>query len=154
MTILDIISAPNIVLKQPCDPVTIFDSSLKKLIKNMFETMESAQGIGLAAPQIGLLEQIFIVKCHSVKLVCINPIVTCTGELKFGEESCLSIPNTTIEVPRYPHVSIKAYNENGTLFQKQFSGLLAIVIQHEYDHLNGILITDKLSKNNPISIQN
>ena len=140
---LEILTVPNIILNQKCLKVTKFDESLQSLVNNMFLTMKLNQGIGLAAPQVGVLKQLFVVEVEKTRLVCINPIVSLAGEDFESEEACLSIPDQTRVVKRKKEVIVDAYDEYGNRFQNNFSGLFAIVIQHENDHLNGILITDK-----------
>ena len=142
MTVLDVIKKPNVLLTQVCEPVTQFDDQLKQLIHDMFETMKAHDGIGLAAPQVGILQRLFICKVNTTSLVCINPKLTLSGDELVSEEGCLSIPDLLMDVPRKSHVSITAHDGNGTAYTRSFTDLMAIVIQHEFDHLEGILITD------------
>lgn len=140
---LDVLTVPNIKLNQSCLKVTEFDSDLQELVNQMFLTMKVSQGIGLAAPQVGILKQLFVVEVDNVKLVCINPTISLAGDEFDSEEACLSIPEVTVVVKRRREVIVDAFDEFGNRFQNSFTGIMAVVIQHENDHLNGILITDK-----------
>lgn len=138
---------------------------LNLLLEDMFETMYNSQGVGLAAPQIGLSIRLFIIDTEffvdegeedveglrNFKRVIINPIIIEeTGtEWKF-EEGCLSIPGIREDVSRQPNIIVEYYNENFELIEEKLSGLAARVVQHEYDHIEGILFTDKI---NPLKKQ-
>lgn len=131
--------------------------NLNELIDNMFETMYNAEGVGLAAPQVGLEDRIFVVdlspladeehpEFNDMKKVFINAHITeRTGELTIVEEGCLSIPGVHEKVSREDEIRIKYLDENLKVHDEIFKGYLARVIQHEYDHLDGILFTDKIS---------
>ena len=152
MTLLDVILAPDIVLKQTCDDVCEFDEAFHTLLKDMFETMYDHNGIGLTAPQVGVMQRFFILDVPEkgkdrAPLVCVNPSIECRGDQYESEEGCLSIPGVLATVPRYLELKLSAYTENNHFFELEAKGLLAIAIQHEYDHLNGKLITD-----NPIKV--
>ena len=135
---------------------------LKILIRDMYETMYNASGVGLAAPQIGKGIRLFIIdtsvfdneefesnsgfKTKSVKKTFINPeIINESGDLKLFEEGCLSIPNIRESINRKSEIKIKYQDENFNIHQDSFDGIVARVIQHEYDHLEGVLFTDKIS---------
>ena len=135
---------------------------LKILIRDMYETMYNASGVGLAAPQIGKRIRLFIIdtsafdneefesnsgfKTKSVKKTFINPeIINESGDLKLFEEGCLSIPNIRESINRKSEIKIKYQDENFNIHQHSFDGIVARVIQHEYDHLEGVLFTDKIS---------
>ena len=143
---LEVVTVPNIILNQTCAKVTEFNSELQNLVNQMFLTMKIHQGIGLAAPQVGLSKRLFVVEVDKVKLVCINPTVSLTGEEFDSEEACLSIPDTMVVVKRRKEVILDAFDEYGRRYQNSFTGLMAVVIQHENDHLNGVLITDNFRK--------
>ena len=143
MTILDVLKVPNPVLSQFCDNVINFDDDLKVLINDMFETMKEHQGVGLAAPQVGILSQLFICKTDEGEVVAINPRLEYHGDEYESEEACLSIPKISALVTRYKKVTLHAQDINGISFTKTYDTFLAIVIQHEYDHLQGKLITDE-----------
>ncbi len=129
---------------------------LSELILNMFETMKSSHGVGLAAPQIGLNIRLFVIdatpyaeeidKQYPLRGVFVNPyIVEETGEPWTFEEGCLSIPDIREDVDRPPVVRLRYQNENFEHFDKVFDGMMARIIQHEYDHLEGIMFVDHVS---------
>lgn len=142
MTILDIIKSPNLVLTEKAELVSHFDTTLKDLVNDMFDTMKAHDGIGLAAPQVGILKRIFICKYKRKTLICINPTLRLYGDNKVGPEACLSIPGVEVNVSRFLNVEVSAVDVNGKPFKRSFSGMMAIIIQHEFDHLEGVLITD------------
>ena len=148
MSVLDVLEVPNIILNQTSVDVQLFDNDLKTFVNDLFETMHASKGIGLAAPQVGVLQRVFVCQLEKQRLVCVNPTLRLYGEKVESEEGCLSIPNMLATVDRYHCVEISAYDENGVSYTKSFKGMMAIVIQHEYDHLEGVLITD-----NPIKTQ-
>ena len=160
--ILPVIGYGNPILKRKSKEITGSYPDLKKLISNMYDTMYSAKGVGLAAPQIGKSIKIFIIdtspflkidddeikdyEVSSVKQTFINPtILDETGEFWSFEEGCLSIPHIREEVKRKSFIKIEYYDENFNYRKDDFSGIVARVIQHEYDHIQGILFTDKLT---------
>lgn len=136
------------VLRVVAAPVKDIDDELREFIKGMFATMKADRGLGLAAPQVGRSVRLFV--CHADKdkdRVFINPqIVRMSEELVDYEEGCMSIPGLYAEVKRPREVSVQAYNEKGRPFTIDADGLLARVIQHELDHLDGKLFIDHLSK--------
>jgi peptide deformylase len=153
--ILPIIAYGNPVLKKKAEDVEENYEELGELIANMWETMYNAQGVGLAAPQIGLSKRIFMVDTiqtmekgrenEGVKKVFINPIMLSEeGELWAYEEGCLSIPNIRGDVDRQEEIRIMYRDENFVFQEESFSGINARVIQHEYDHLEGILFIDRI----------
>lgn len=148
--VLKICKYPEPVLSQPGEPVTEFDDELRKLVADMFETMYSAQGIGLAAPQVGISKRLTVVdlslgKEPKDKLVLINPeIISSEGRL-YEEEGCLSFPDIREKVVRAAKVRIRAQNEHGKWFEMDGEELLSRAFQHEIDHLNGILFIFRMS---------
>ena len=144
---LDIMKLGEEVLREKCTPVTEFDDGLRILIQAMYETMEEADGIGLAAPQVGVDKRFFVVGLpDGTKKEFINPQITGTSvETSPYEEGCLSLPNVYHEVIRPSKVIVSAQDMNGNPFTLKASGLMARVIQHEYDHLDGVLFIDHLS---------
>lgn len=137
---------PNPVLNQTCEPITSFDSKLKKLVRDMFDTMYEADGVGLAGPQIGVLKRIAVIDAddETGPFVLINPEITeQTGE-ELGVEGCLSIPNVYGEVIRAQSVTVQAVDVKGRPFSLKAEGYVARAIQHELDHLDGILFTTKV----------
>ena len=145
---LDIMKLGDEVLREKCKPVTEFDDALRILIQARYETMEEANGIGLAAPQVGVDKRFFVVGLpDGTKKEFINPRITGTSvETSPYEEGCLSLPEVYHEVIRPSKVIIEAQDMNGNPFTLKASGLMARVIQHEYDHLDGVLFIDHLSE--------
>lgn len=147
---LPIVAYGDPVLKKVCAPIDQNYPELQKLIGDMFDTMYNANGVGLAAPQVGLPIRLFIVDTGSddkarYKKVFINAeILEETGEPWVFNEGCLSIPDIREDVSRKPNVRIKYYDENWELHEEEVTGMPARVIQHEYDHIEGTLFTDKL----------
>jgi peptide deformylase len=144
---LDIVTLGDDVLRQTGTRVEEFDDNLRRLIDDMYAAMRG-EGIGLAAPQVGVLKRMFICQPQGQQLwVFINPEITLTSEeVSDYEEGCLSIPGIWADVKRPDQVQVQAYNEKGRPFRVDADGLLARVIQHELDHLNGVLFIDHLSE--------
>lgn len=146
MAVRKIVTYPAEILEQPCKKVTTFDKKLVKLLNDMYDTMIEFDGVGLAAPQIGLDEQIAIVDIDDEHgtIELINPeIVEFSGE-EIGPEGCLSFPNLYGEVARSTYVKVKAFDRKGKPFVIEAEDFLARAIQHEIDHLNGVLFTSKV----------
>lgn len=161
--LLPIIAYGHPVLKRKAEVINKDYPKLLELIDNMFETMYNANGVGIAAPQIGLSVRLFIVDTNpfsadeslsdedrselkSFKKIFINPeILDEDGDEWSFEEGCLSIPNIRESVLRQESIKIQYFDENFNKHIESYNGLLARVIQHEYDHIEGILFTDKLS---------
>jgi peptide deformylase len=146
-----IVKYPDAVLAKKGAEVTIFDAGLKKLVEEMFESMYAAQGIGLAAPQIGLSQRLTVIdvsfkKNAKDKLVLINPEIIETDGKQFEEEGCLSLPEIREKVHRAARVKVKAQNEKGEWFEVEGTELLARALQHEIDHLDGVLFIDRISR--------
>ena len=150
MAVLDIKKYPEKVLKKKAAPVTSIDDELQRLIDDMIETMYDAPGVGLAAPQVGVLKRLAVIdisaKEESVPLlVLINPVILQKeGEIEF-EEGCLSIPDYTAKVARAESLLIRATDRTGKNVDIEAGGLLSIALQHEIDHLDGILFIDRIS---------
>jgi peptide deformylase len=143
MTILDIIIHPNPILRQPTISVTQFGNRVSQLVNDMYQTKDHANGIGLAAPQVGLLDALFVIGYESHRKAYINPEITWKNKtLSPYDEGCLSIPNTIVTINRPKSITIKAQDIAGHWFEETLEGLLATAFQHELDHLNGILILD------------
>jgi peptide deformylase len=146
VSILDIRVLGDPVLRKPTKPVTKVTDELRKLIADMFETMYAAEGIGLAAPQVGRTERLAVVDVDGARFVLINPSVLATeGEKEKAEEGCLSIPDIYGDVERPATVSIRAMDEDGNEYEATGSELLGRCFQHEIDHLDGKLFIDYLS---------
>lgn len=138
------------VLRQPAKRIAKVDESIRQLVRQMLQTMYTSNGIGLAAPQVAVNKQLIVIDCEPDKtttppLVLINPQITrYSRDLCSAQEGCLSIPNVYIEVTRPQVVEVTFKDEHGRPRQLQAQGLLARAIQHEMDHLNGILFVDRV----------
>ncbi|NPV86800.1 MAG: peptide deformylase [Anaerolineae bacterium] len=160
MAIREIVSTPHPVLRKKAHKVTKFDRDLQVLIDDMIETMREAPGVGLAANQVGVAEQVIVVeygeeeddqegsKQAAKKLyVVVNPqIVESSPETVMGVEACLSVPNYYGEVERHTQVVVKGLNRRGKPLRVKAEGWLARIFQHEIDHLEGILFTDRATR--------
>ena len=152
MSVLEILTIPDQRLKNKSSEVKLFDINLKKIVKDMFDTLnDSGNGIGLAAPQVGVKKRIVIVDLKennkSSPVIFINPVIIKESrERAVNEEGCLSIPGYYAEVERAKEVDVEWYDLEGEKITKTFSGLFSICIQHEIDHLDGILFIDYLSR--------
>ncbi len=146
MAIRKITEYPAEVLGKVGKPVTEFGEELQKLCDDMFETMYDDEGVGLAAPQIGLNLRLFVMDCEGIKLVAANPeIVSEEGE-QSGQEGCLSVGKVPAVVVRADKVRLKAQDVKGEWFERQAEGLAARCFLHETDHCNGKLFIDHLPK--------
>ncbi len=149
MAKLEILEFPDPRLRNQAKPVTHVDERVRQIIDDMFETMYEAPGIGLAATQVNVHEQIIVIDISEDKnqpLVFINPEITVLdGDIQEYDEGCLSVPGYYETVERPSHVTVKALDRNGEAFELQPEGLLAVCIQHEIDHLNGKLFVDYIS---------
>ncbi len=145
---LDIFTLGEEILTIKCKKVTTFDSSLSLLVDAMFEAMDEADGVGLAAPQVGIDMRLFVVDDQKgTRREFINPeIVEMSMENIKMEEGCLSIPNVYHDIERAKTITVQAQDMNGKTFKIKADGLLARSIQHENDHLNGIVFIDRLSE--------
>ncbi len=138
---------PDEILYEKSQPVDEFDEELERLVDDMIETMHTGRGIGLAGIQVGIPKRMFVVHvADDEPRVFINPTIIGTSieEVDY-EEGCLSIPGVYADVKRPSGVEIQAYNRKGRPFRMEVSGMLARVIQHEFDHLNGVLFLQYLS---------
>jgi peptide deformylase len=138
------------VLETPTKPVEKFDEEFQNLVNDMFESMYAAQGVGLAAPQIGISRCVTVIdvsngKNPEAKLVCANPVITHAEGEQREEEGCLSLPGFRGHVARPQYVTIRAYDVTGTEFEMRGEGLLARAFCHEIDHLKGVLFITHLS---------
>ncbi|HQG40620.1 MAG TPA: peptide deformylase [Spirochaetales bacterium] len=143
---MDIYTLGEQVLRNKAEPVLKFDSKLVETLESMVVTMHRARGIGLAAPQVGISQRFFVVQLENEKpLYFINPeIISTSSEKILYEEGYLSIPGVYAEIERSSALVVQALNEKGKRFTLEASGLLARVIFHENDHLDGVLFIDKL----------
>jgi peptide deformylase len=135
-------------LRQKAGPVEKIDGELARLAREMLEALREGKGVGLAGPQVGISKRIFVVHVEGdIPRVFINPsIVETSQETVKYEEGCLSIPGVWAEVVRPQTVKVQAWNEKGRPFTLESGGILARVILHEYDHLEGVLFVDRLSE--------
>ena len=147
----DILIHPDPRLKKPCDPVADLSDDLRQLSADMLETMYAAPGIGLAAPQVGVLSRLIVLDCVKDErtaarpLVMFNPRVTASSDtLSTYEEGCLSIPEQYAEVTRPARVRMRWLGLDGAQHEEEFDHLWATCAQHEFDHLNGKLFIDYL----------
>jgi peptide deformylase len=148
--ILKIVKYPEPVLQQPGEPVSEFNSELRKLVADLFETMYASQGIGLAAQQVGVAKRVAVVdlsqaKDPAQKLVLINPEVIFQEGKQYEEEGCLSFPEVREKVSRAAKVRIRAQDEKGKWFEMDAEELLSRAFQHEIDHLDGMLFIFRMS---------
>lgn len=169
MALRDIVIVPNPILRSPCEPVVEYSKELHTLLDDMYESMLANNGIGLAAPQIGVLQQVAIIDIasdyieqptissssdltpkeqhiHEKRLEIINPRIVSTQKKVSSEEGCLSIPDYRDTVSRFFSVTVDAFDRHGRPFSFSAHELLAFAVQHEVDHLHGILFVDHLSR--------
>jgi peptide deformylase len=168
MALLEIITVPNPILRAPCSEVSEFGARLHTLLDDMFDSMLANNGIGLAAPQVAVSEKIALIDIssdyiqqpaitslsgaepsqhvHQGRLELINPKIVSGTEQVASEEGCLSIPDYRDTIKRAYSVTVEAHDRHGRAFTATAEELLAFAIQHEVDHLNGILFVDHLSR--------
>lgn len=162
MTVREIVTVPDPILRRKAQKVTRFDEKLQTLIDDMVETMRQAPGVGLAAPQVGVLEQVIVVEYYENEedeeredaenapkrlYVVVNPEITRTSaETVSGPEGCLSIPGYMGEVERFQAITVKGQNRHGQPITLKLKDWTARIFQHEIDHLNGILFTDRATR--------
>lgn len=148
---MNVVKYPHPVLKMVCKPLRKVDAELKAMIQEMFPLMYETKGVGLAANQVGLPYRFFVMnptgeaEHKDQEFVFINPEITLgAGKPELGEEGCLSFPKIYAEVKRAPKVTIEGYDIDGKPVKKIFKGFAARIVQHEFDHLNGISFVDRL----------
>ncbi|MDM5189573.1 peptide deformylase [Bacillus sp. DX4.1] len=148
MAVLEIVNHPNEVLETPCERVINFDKKLVKLLKDMHETMLVADGVGLAAPQVGVSLQVAVIDIgdDTGKIELINPVILEKRGEQVGPEGCLSFPGLYGEVKRAEYIKVRAQNRRGKVFLLEADDFLARAIQHEIDHLHGVLFTSKVTR--------
>lgn len=138
-----VVLAGDPVLRRIAHPVKEVNDNIKKLMNNMAETMYHAKGVGLAAPQVGISKRVIVVDIGEGLFKLANPEIVSSSGIQDGAEGCLSVPDVVGNVKRSEHVKVKALNEDGDEVTIEASGYLARAFQHEIDHLNGIIFTDK-----------
>ncbi len=152
MTLRKILIEPDPILRKKCEPVSIVDNKLRTLMNDMVQTMYNAPGIGLAAIQVGILKRVVVIDLtkegeEKNPFYFVNPEIISTSKNKSKyEEGCLSIPGQFAEIERPSECNLKYLDYDGNKKELKATGLLATCIQHEIDHLNGILFIDYLSK--------
>lgn len=142
--IRDILEFGDDLLRQRCEEVTEFDEELGKLLDDMYETMKKADGIGLAAPQVGVLKRVVVIDTGSGRIELVNPVITAFWGKQFEPEGCLSCVGKRGIVKRPRHVRVTAQDRYGQMTKYRGRDLLARAFCHEIDHLNGILYEDKV----------
>ncbi|QBY04433.1 peptide deformylase [Thalassotalea sp. HSM 43] len=149
MTVLNVLRFPDERLRTIAEPVTEVTDETRQIIDDMFETMYAENGVGLAATQVDIHQRIVVIDVSEDKsepIVLINPQITeHSGDIMINEEGCLSVPGSYAKVERNTEVTVNAINKDGDAFELDASELLAICIQHELDHLKGVLFVDYLS---------
>ena len=150
MAVREIRKYPDKVLKQKASPVATINQDLQDLIDDMIETMYAAPGVGLAAPQVGVSKRLAVIDISAKGaeiplLILINPVILLKeGSIEF-EEGCLSLPEYTAKIERAEKVIVRAMDRKGRETEMEAEGLLAIAMQHEIDHLDGVLLIDRIS---------
>lgn len=163
MSVLDVLVWPHKILETKAEPVTRFDEDLRKFVSDMFETMHASGGIGLAANQVGDLRRVIVIEIpwsgnkyaeqeekqepwHDKRWVLINPVITSkSGKIKW-QEGCLSFPEVYDFVDRAREITVKAFDEHGKEHQFKANDLFAVCIQHEIDHIDGIVFFQRMSR--------
>jgi peptide deformylase len=145
MSLLPIHLLGSPVLREPSAPVPEVTDEVRRLVDDMFETMDGAEGVGLAANQIGMAIRVAVVDAEGSRIAMINPTIAEASGKAREEEGCLSIPDVYGEVTRPERIVLEATDQHGAPYRLEAAGLLARAIQHEIDHLDGILFLDRLS---------
>jgi peptide deformylase len=149
MALLSILRYPDARLHKCAAPVTVFDDALKKLVRDLAETMYAAPGIGLAATQVDVHKQVIVVDVSDRRdalVVLVNPEIVESSGVSDIEEGCLSVPGIYELVERAERVKVRAFDRNGNAFTLEAQGLLSVCIQHEIDHLTGKVFVEHLSQ--------
>lgn len=157
MAIREIVTVPEAVLRRKAHKVTDYGKDFQQLVNDMVETMRQAPGVGLAALQVGVSMQLIVVEYNvdneededapKKLFVLANPeIIQTSEETEMGVEGCLSVPGLVGEVERFQHITVKGQNRRGQPVKIKANGWLARIFQHEIDHVNGVLFTDRASK--------
>lgn len=153
----EVVLFPDPVLRKETQDVEQFDDDLRATVAGMFERMFESHGVGLAAPQVGLTQRIFVLNDEGDKdkpernMALINPTIKRTfGKKTRHEEGCLSLPGVNADITRPDGCLVHAFDENGNEFEKEFTGFLSRIIQHEYDHLQGVLLVDRMTPSDKI----
>lgn len=148
MALLPILEFPDPRLRTRAEPITTFDAALSKLVDDMFETMYAAPGIGLAASQVNVHRRLLVMDVtenHSEPQVFVNPEILSREDVGVMQEGCLSVPGFFDDVERAQKITVRAQDRHGITFERELTGLAAVCLQHEMDHLEGKLFVDYLS---------
>ncbi|MDD2484798.1 MAG: peptide deformylase [Eubacteriales bacterium] len=145
MALRNIVKQGDEILAKKAREVSEVDDRIRVILDDMIETMRHADGVGLAAPQVGILRQILVIEVDGELIELINPVLLESEGTQVGEEGCLSVPGYTGTVERPAYVKMKGLNRNGKEIITEGRELKAIALCHEYDHLNGVLFVDKAS---------
>ncbi|MDN5348361.1 MAG: peptide deformylase [Clostridia bacterium] len=146
MAIYRILRIGDPLLRAKAEPVKKITPAILKLLRNMADTMYDASGVGLAAPQIGILKRVIVIDVGEGLLELINPEILESEGIEIGVEGCLSVPGVQGEVPRAAKVKVRGLDREGKVKECAAEGLLARALQHEIDHLDGILFIDKVTR--------
>lgn len=148
MALREIMRFGDDILRKKCRTVTVFDEKLSTLLDDMAQTLAGAEGVGLAAPQVGILRRAIVIDLHDGKNVfeLVNPEIVSSDGKQLGDEGCLSAPGEWGRVERPMQVTVKAFDRTGREITIKGDGLLARAICHEVDHLDGILFTDRIKQ--------
>lgn len=153
---MEIVHYPDPVLRKKAAPVTVFDAALKKIADEMHVTMAKAKGVGLAAPQVGLSIQLLVLNPSGKAedaMTLVNPKLTLADGDVTGEEGCLSFPGVWGEVDRAPSLMVEAQDVTGAPVRIELADYVARIVQHEFDHLDGILFVDRLSAADKVRVR-
>lgn len=148
----NVIIEPNSVLHKPCEEIKVVNNEVLEIAEGMIATLKSYKngGVGLAAPQVGVLKRLILVRLprtiggYTEPIVFINPKITSfSNDMVIAEEGCLSIPDTFLKIARHKNVTVEYLDDKGNHHEEKLSDYAARIVQHEVDHINGILITDR-----------
>lgn len=146
MAIREVRKKDDEILSKVCKEVTVFDKKLAILLDDMYETMQKCNGVGLAAPQVGILKRAVVIDIGEGKIELINPVIVKSSGTQNGTEGCLSVPGVYGEVERPNEVTVKAQDRNGEFFEISGTELLARAFCHELEHLDGKLFLERVTK--------
>lgn len=146
MAIREIRTKDDEILTKVCKEVKVFDKKLGILIDDMYDTMKKHDGVGLAAPQVGILKRVVVIDVGDERIELVNPVIIAESGTQVGPEGCLSVPGVFGEVERPNEVTVRAQDRNGSFFEKSGTELLARAFCHELEHLEGKLFLERVTK--------
>ena len=146
MAIREIRTKDDEILTKVCKEVKVFDKKLGILIDDMYDTMKKHDGVGLAAPQVGILKRVVVIDVGDERIELVNPVIIAESGTQVGPEGCLSVPGVFGEVERPNEVTVRAQDRNGNFFEKSGTELLARAFCHELEHLEGKLFLERVTK--------